>query len=145
MRGKSKDRTKDGSGAPDALPGLYAEPAAAGFPSPAEGYREGSLDLNELLVKNPPATFFVRASGDSMTGAGIFHGDILVVDRSVEPVNGKIIVAAVDGGFVVKRLEIGKEGTVLRSENPGSSDIRPEDGGEGFRAWGVVTAAIHVF
>ena len=75
---------------------------AAGFPSPAEQYLEPPLDLNELLVKRPAATFFVRVSGDSMIGAGIHDGDILVVDRSLRPVSGDVIIASVDGEFTVK-------------------------------------------
>ena len=76
----------------------------AGFPSPAEQYMEPPLDLNELLVKRPAATYFVRVSGDSMIGAGINDGDILVVDRSLRPADGDIIIACVDGDFTVKRL-----------------------------------------
>ena len=74
----------------------------AGFPSPAEQYMEPPLDLNELLVKHPAATYFVRVSGDSMTGAGINDGDLLVVDRSLRPADGDIIIACVDGDFTVK-------------------------------------------
>ena len=76
----------------------------AGFPSPAEQYMEPPLDLNELLVKRPAATYFVRVSGDSMIGAGINDGDILVVDRSLRPADGDIIIACVDGDFTVKRF-----------------------------------------
>ncbi|MFN2369128.1 MAG: LexA family protein, partial [Desulfurivibrionaceae bacterium] len=82
---------------------LYAGGVSAGFPSPAEDYIEQHLDLNELLIRRPAATFFVRVNGDSMTGAGINHGDILIVDRSVEPAGGKIVIAVIDGEFTVKR------------------------------------------
>ena len=86
----------------------------AGFPSPAEQYLEPPLDLNELLVKRPAATFFVRVEGDSMIGAGIRDKDLLVVDRSLTPANGDIIIAAVDGEFTVKTyrtgLKTGKDG-----------------------------------
>ena len=79
----------------------------AGFPSPAEQYLEPPLDLNELLVKRPAATFFVRVEGDSMIGAGIRDKDLLVVDRSLTPANGDIIIASVDGEFTVKTYRTG--------------------------------------
>ena len=80
----------------------------AGFPSPAEQYQETSLDLNELLVKRPAATFFVKVQGDSMIGEGIRDGDLLVVDRSLRPASGDVIIACVDGDFTVKTLRVGK-------------------------------------
>jgi DNA polymerase V len=83
---------------------FYTEKLSAGFPSPANDYLEKSLDLNEFLIKNPPATFFVEIQGDSMIGAGIHSGDILIVDRSLEAVHNKIVVAVVNGEFTVKRL-----------------------------------------
>ena len=83
---------------------LFVSKVSAGFPSPAQDYVEQSLDLNELCVKRPAATFFVRVEGESMIEAGIFHNDILVVDRSVKPVHGDIVVAQVDGEFTVKEL-----------------------------------------
>ena len=79
-------------------------PGFPGFPSPADDFIERPLDLNEQLVSNPIATFFVRASGNSMDGAGIHDGDLLVVDRSVTPAHGKVVIAVVDGGLTVKRL-----------------------------------------
>ena len=79
----------------------------AGFPSPAERYLEPPLDLNELLVKRPAATYFVRVQGDSMVGAGISDGDLLVVDRSLRPADGDVIIASVDGDFTVKTLRLG--------------------------------------
>jgi DNA polymerase V len=97
---------------------LYLTPVSAGFPSPAEDYLDRALDLNELLISNPAATFYVRASGDSMRDAGIQSGDILVVDRAVEARPGKIVIAAVDGELTVKRLRV-KEGRLyLAPENP---------------------------
>ena len=81
----------------------------AGFPSPAEQYRETPLDLNELLVKRPAATFFVRVQGDSMIGRGIRDGDLLVVDRSLRPASGDVIIACVDGDFTVKTLRVKAE------------------------------------
>ena len=90
----------------------------AGFPSPAEQYVEPPLDLNELLVKRPAATYFVRVSGDSMVGAEIQDGDLLVVDRSLRPADGDIIVASVDGEFTVKRYR--EEGTGKREQGTGN-------------------------
>jgi DNA polymerase V len=84
---------------------LFSGKVSAGFPSPADDYVEKTLDLNELLVQKPAATFFVRAEGESMLGAGIHHNDILVVDRSIEPVPGKIIICALNGELEVKRLK----------------------------------------
>ena len=83
---------------------LFMGKVSAGFPSPADDYIEKTLDLNELLVQKPAATFFARAQGNSMTGAGIFPNDILVVDRSIEPVSGKVVICAIDGELTVKRL-----------------------------------------
>ncbi|AMO49302.1 DNA polymerase V [Kosakonia oryzendophytica] len=83
---------------------LFLERVPCGFPSPAQDYVEQSLDLNKLVVKHPSATYFVRVSGDSMIGAGISDGDLLVVDRSLTPVHGDIVVAAVAGEFTVKEL-----------------------------------------
>lgn len=83
---------------------LFVSKVSAGFPSPAQDYVEQTLDLNELCIKRPAATFFVRVEGESMIEAGIFHNDILVVDRSVKPVHGDIVVAQVDGEFTVKEL-----------------------------------------
>ena len=80
----------------------------AGFPSPAEQYQETPLDLNELLVKRPAATFFVKVQGESMVGEGIRDGDLLVVDRSLRPASGDVIIACVDGDFTVKTLRVGK-------------------------------------
>ena len=83
----------------------YGDRVAAGFPSPAEDYMEQTLDLNELMIRKPTSTFFVRVDGDSMIEAGIFHNDILVVDRSLEPHNHDIIIANVNGEFCVKVLD----------------------------------------
>src|SRR5262245_37397313 len=83
---------------------LFASQPAAGFPAPGDDFVEKPLDLNELLIQNPTATFFVRVAGDSMEGAHIFDGDILVVDRSVASRDGSLVVAAVFGELVVKRL-----------------------------------------
>ena len=114
----------------------------AGFPSPADDYMEGSLDLNEHVVKHPAATYFVRASGDSMTGAGIFDGDLLVVDRSLEPVHGKVVIAEVDGQLTVKRLFKLQGRFLLQAENGSYPPIELQEGNE-VVVWGVVTHVLH--
>lgn len=116
----------------------------AGFPSPAEQYIEQALDLNELLVKHPAGTFFVRVAGDSMIQTGIFPGDILVVDRAEEAVDGSIVIAAVDGEFTVKFLRYTDNGIQLIAGNP---DYKPITftGESELQVFGVVTSAIHQF
>lgn len=115
----------------------------AGFPSPAEDHEESPLDFNELIVANPAATFAVRAQGDSMVGAGIFEGDICVVDRSMKPADGSVIVALVDGDFTMKRLRM-KAGRVwLQAENPDYPDIIIAEGSE-FEIWGVVRRSVRM-
>src|SRR5690348_13200013 len=95
------------AGTTSSLPlSIYLANVQAGFPSPAENDLDKTLDLNELLIAHPAATFFVRVAGESMRNAGIFSGDILVVDRSLEAVDNKIVLAIVDGEFTVKRLKI---------------------------------------
>jgi DNA polymerase V len=119
----------------------------AGFPSPADDFIERSLDLNEQLVANPIATFFVRASGNSMNGAGIHDGDLLIVDRSVTPMHGMVVVAVIDGGLTVKRLT--KRGTQMSlTSEPNKLDqgsYVPIEVGEEADAtiWGVVTWSVH--
>lgn len=114
----------------------------AGFPSPADDYMERPLDLNEYVIKHPAATYFVRASGDSMTGAGIFDGDLLVVDRSLEPAHGRVAVVEVDGELTVKRLFKLKGRFLLKSENAGTPPIELQEGNE-MTVWGVVTHVLH--
>jgi len=114
----------------------------AGFPSPADDYMEGSLDLNEHVIKHPSATYFVRASGDSMTGAGIFDGDLLIVDRSLEPDHGKIAIVEVDGQLTVKRLFKSKGRFLLQSENMSYPPIELQEENE-VMVWGVVTHVLH--
>ncbi len=114
----------------------------AGFPSPADDYLEERLDLNELLIDHPAATFFVKVVGDSMRDAGIISGDILVVDRSLEPGDGKVVVAVLNGEFTVKRIRSTKEGVFLVPENP-DYPLKQVSGEDSFEVWGVVTSAIH--
>ena len=127
---------------PSALPlPLYTSRIAAGFPSPADDHLEAPLDLNEHLVKHPAATFVVRVDGDSMTGAGISDGDILVVDRSEEPVPGKIVVAVLDGELTVKRL-VRKDGQIfLAPENPRYRPIAVA-AEQDLHVWGVVSGVV---
>ena len=125
-------------------PPLMESPVSCGFPSPAEQYIESPLDLNDLLIKRPAATFFVRAAGDSMLGAGIRPGDILVVDRSVTPLDGSIVIASVDGEFTVKYLRRDDAGFRLEPANRKYRTIVFPEGRE-LRIFGVVTACIHQF
>lgn len=128
----------------DSLPLLYSSQPAAGFPAPGDDMVERPLDLNDLLIDNPSTTFFVRVSGDSMTGAGIFDGDYLIVDRAILPTSGKIVVAAVFGELVVKRLSSVGSKTALLSEN---ADYEPiiVDGQDDVFVWGVVIGSARVF
>lgn len=114
----------------------------AGFPSPAEEYLEPKLDLNEFLIKHPSATFFVRVQGDSMTGAGIFNGDILIVDRALDPKEGDIAVCVIDGEFTVKRLQIINDEIFLAPENGEYKPIKVTTF-QDFQVWGIVTYVIH--
>lgn len=114
----------------------------AGFPSPAQDYIEESLDLNELLVAHPSATYFMRVEGFSMTGAGIFPGDILIVDRALEPTHKRIVIAIVDGELTVKRLWLEKNKWYLMPENPDFPMIEITKDME-FTIWGVVIYSLH--
>lgn len=116
----------------------------AGFPSPAEQYLEPPLDLNELLIKRPAATYFVRVEGDSMIDAGIHDGDLLVVDRSLRPTSGDVIIASVDGDFTVKTYRRDKDGVRLEPANPAYPIIYIRKGQE-LDYFGKVTACIHHF
>ncbi|MEZ4104362.1 MAG: translesion error-prone DNA polymerase V autoproteolytic subunit [Candidatus Paceibacterota bacterium] len=123
---------------------LYSSRPAAGFPMMGDDLVEKTLDLNELLVNNPNSTFFVRIEGDSMEGAGIFSGDILVVDRSLPLVSGKIVIAAVYGEMVVKYLKIKNNQTELVSANKDYKPIIINENDDCF-VWGVVTASVRDF
>lgn len=121
---------------------LFLESVSAGFPSPADDYLEGKLDLNDLLVRNPTATFFVRVTGDSMIDSGIFSDDILVVDRSLEPKSGSIVIAVIDAELTVKRLHKQKNKVFLLPENQNYKPIEITKE-MSFEVWGVVTTVIH--
>lgn len=120
-----------------------AGPAECGFPSPAEDYLDSPLDFNELLVTNPAATFAVRLAGESMIGAGLFPGDIAVVDRSVAPTNNCIVLALLDGEFTVKRYRRNGGTITLVPENPAYAPVTISEE-RGFEIWGVVTRSIRM-
>ena len=120
---------------------VMAWPVRAGFPSPAEDYRDEAIDLNDLLAPHAEATFLVRVRGESMTGAGIDDGDVLVVDRALEPVHGRIVVAMVDGEFTVKRLCQRDGNLCLEASHPDFAPIELQEGQE-LAVWGVVTRII---
>jgi DNA polymerase V len=120
----------------------FQEPVSAGFPSPAEDYLEGKLDLNRHLVANPAATFYVRVSGDSMTGAGIHDGDLLIVDRSLEPLPGRVVIAVINGEHTVKRLQREGDRLLLLAENADYAPIEVSELEE-LRIWGVVVCVLH--
>ena len=121
---------------------LYSSHVRAGFPSPADDYIESYLDLNAHLIKHPAATFFVTASGDSMTGAGIQSGDMLIVDKSLNATHGKIVIAAIDGELTVKRLSRHEGRVQLLPENNQYTPIDITDEHD-LVIWGVVTHVIH--
>ncbi|OZC01397.1 LexA family protein [Rubricoccus marinus] len=121
---------------------LVLSRVSAGFPSPADDYVEGHLDLHELTGALSPSCYWMRADGESMTGAGILSGDLLLVDRAVEPASGDVVVAAVDGELTVKRfLRQGKR-TALLAANPAYPSIELREG-QDLVVWGVVTYVLH--
>jgi DNA polymerase V len=121
---------------------LFLAKVSAGFPAPAEDYIEGRLDLNKHLIKHPAATFFVRVAGDSMTGAGIHPGDILVVDRSLEPRDASVVIAVLDGELTVKRISRRAGRLYLVPDNSLYQPLEILEEME-FEVWGVVTSVIH--
>ncbi|MBX9949932.1 MAG: translesion error-prone DNA polymerase V autoproteolytic subunit [Candidatus Obscuribacterales bacterium] len=121
------------------LPGARS---SAGFPSPADDYLEKSLDLNELLIANKVATFFMRVEGDSLKASGIRNGDMLIVDRSINPSHGKIVVAVVSGELVVRRVE-SRDGKLVLTSDDASIESAVIDGEE-IQVWGVATSSVHI-
>jgi len=114
---------------------------SAGFPSPADDFKEFKISLDKTLVKNKEATFYARVSGQSMIGAGLDDGDLLVVDKSLEPQHNKIAVCFIDGEFTVKRLRVTKEGVYLLPENPAYEPLLVTNDND-FQIWGIVTHVI---
>jgi len=121
---------------------LFLVPVSAGFPSPADDYLEGKLDLNEHLIKHEASTFFVKVKGDSMIGSGIHSGDLLIVDRALEPTDNSVVIAVVNGELTVKRI----------AKQDGKLSLVPDNGNylpipitecTNFEVWGVVTHVIH--
>jgi DNA polymerase V len=121
---------------------LFTTGISAGFPSPADDFIDKTLDLNEFLISHPAATFFVRVEGTSMIEAGIRPGDILIVDKALDPRPGNIVIALIDGDFTVKRYHCADGKCFLLAENP---SFKPIEITEGMRVemWGVVTYVIH--
>jgi len=117
-------------------------PVAAGFPSPAQDYFDGRIDLNAHLIKDITSTFVVRVTGDSMEQAGISDGDELIVNRALEPRDGSVVIAVLDGELTVKRLRLTATGVVLQAENPKYPDIRVPALSE-LTIWGVATRCLH--
>lgn len=132
-------------------PGISVElpEIKAGFPSPAQDYVENGIDLNRELVKSPSSTFFGRARGSSMEGAGIFDGDLLVIDKSLEPYEGAVAVCFIDGEFTLKRIHFEREGVKvvavwLQPENDSYSPIKVTEENQ-FIIWGIVTHSVRSF
>ena len=114
---------------------------ATGFGAAADDYAERGIDLNEHLVKNKPATFFLRVNSDAMTGAGVHVGDVVIVDRSLAPQNGSLVIAVVDGELLIRKLEISNNRTRLATANKKLSSL--DITGSTLHVWGVVTYVIH--
>jgi len=121
---------------------FYANRVPAGFPSPAEDFLEKQLDLNDYLINNKASTFLVKVMGNSMENAGIFDGDMIVVDRSVEPVNGKVILGVLNGEFTIKKISRRKNKLFLIPENLQYQPLEITEEMD-FKIWGVVTFSLH--
>ena len=121
---------------------LVEQGISAGFPSPADDFKEVRISLDKELVKNKEATFYARVSGESMIGAGLDNGDLLVIDRSQNPENGKIAVCLIDGEFTVKRFSIKNDKLYLKAENHNYPDFNFDDYSD-INIWGVVIYSIH--
>jgi DNA polymerase V len=121
---------------------FYTSQIPAGFPSPAEDFMEKRLDLNEYLIKNQAATFLIKVNGNSMVNAGIFDGDILIIDRSLEAKDGKIVLGVLNGEFTIKRIRKKGKKLLLTPENENYNAIEITEEMD-FQVWGVVTYSIH--
>ena len=120
---------------------LFNEGVSAGFPSPADDFKELRISIDKEVVKNETATFYARVSGESMQGAGLDDGDLLVIDRSLEPEDNKIAICFIDGEFTVKRLKVEKDCVYLMPENPKYQPIKVTEDNE-LIIWGVVTYVV---
>jgi len=129
-------KTSDGTGAIFMDTGI-----SAGFPSPADDFRETRISLDEEFIQNKEATFFAKVSGQSMIGAGLDDNDLLVIDRSIEPANNKIAVCFLDGEFTVKRLRVENDQVWLQPENPDYPTIKITEEND-FVIWGIVTSVV---
>jgi len=114
----------------------------AGFASPAQDYYDAGIDLNRHLIRDATSTFIMRVSGDAMDGAGISDGDELIVDRSLTPKDGSVVVAVLNGELIIRRLLLTGQGIFLHADSPGSKDIRVPDPAE-LSVWGVATRCLH--
>jgi DNA polymerase V len=123
---------------------IFGATVRAGFPSPAADYSADPIDLNKYIAENPTATFLARVEGDSMIGAHIEPDDLAVIDRSVKPTDGKIVLAFIEGEFTIKRLLLKKDGAYLQPENPNYKTIKV-DNPDDSRIWGVVVGIIKKF
>ena len=143
ISGRAEGGAAETASASSALP-LFAATVQAGFPSPADDYLEGALDLNEHLIRRPAASFRLRVTGDSMSGAGIHSSDLFIVGRSRQPGDVDIVIAVIDGELTVKRLYRRRGRIRLLAENP---RYRPIDIGaeQDLHVWGVVIHAVHSF
>jgi len=120
---------------------LAQEGISAGFPSPADDFKELRISIDQEVVRNEEATFYARVSGQSMQGAGLDDGDLLVIDRSLEPQHDKIAICYIDGEFTVKRLKVAAEGIFLMPENPNYKPIKMNEENE-LIIWGIVTYVV---
>jgi len=120
---------------------MFTHGVSAGFPSPALDFMEYKIDLNKHLTRNPLSTFYIKVAGHSMVNAGIDDGDLLVVDRSLEPIDGRIAICLIDGEFTVKRIRLTSEGLFLLPENPHYQPIKVTEASQ-FAVWGMVTYVI---
>ena len=121
---------------------LLTDSVSAGFPSPADDYTEENIDLNEHLISNPFSTFFLRVKGDSMINSGIYDKDLIIVDKSLTPKPGNIVIAMIEGEFTVKRFSIKNNKLYLKAENHNYPDFNFEDYSD-IHIWGVVIYSIH--
>ncbi len=121
---------------------LYLNSVCAGFPSPANDYLEGEIDLNRYLINNPLATFIVKSQGNCMLQAGIHSGDLLIVDRSIKSKNNSIVIASINGDLTVKRVKTSGEKFFLTSDNSSYRNVKINNESDIF-IWGTVTKVIH--